>query len=456
MNVNGLRDKTKCSRITQWCKIVNADIIFLQELFLSTPEDFSFFKKQWGGRVFYSPSLSNHSGGVAIIFSSRVDFKVSQVKHDNFGRCISLCCSVNGSPLKLCNVHAPNPPAERTKFIENLYAYTRWSSPVVLGGDFNCVTNNIDRCSTTQNNSAFVGSTELNRFVAEYLLVDCYGRMHPSSPGHTWSCLNSSSRIDRIYLPREFKITKATSTPFPFSDHNPVIVDFQLPCTPKSKGKGYWKYNVSLNDSDEFCTDLRMNYQLWSSLKEGFYSKLDWWENIKVRIKDLAIRHSVKLARIKRVHSKDLQDRCLHANSEEIERIVNNDIEGACIRSRVKYLEDGDKPSACFFKMEHDQARCKTIQSVRDQNGIVCDKVDDILRIFQDFYKDLYSEQASLNEKAQEMFINSLHKRLGEEEKNSLEQPMTLLDIWNVVSVSAKNKSPGSDGLPYEFYRTFF
>ena len=37
-------------------------------------------------------------------------------------------------------------------------------------------------------------------------------------------------------------------------------------------GKGYWKYKVSLNKDDDFCSELQDQYRMWKSLKPGFES----------------------------------------------------------------------------------------------------------------------------------------------------------------------------------------
>ena len=456
LNVNGLRDNTKCSKVVHWCKLINADIIFLQETFLSTENDFKFLKKLWGAPVYYSPSLTNHSGGVAILLTNRLSPIVTQVKKDNKGRCISLGYSFNGTRLRLCNIHAPNNPTERKNFIDQLYIHTVGSSPIVLGEDFNFVTDSFDSSSTSHGSSTFVGREELNHVTSSHSLIDSFRTLHPSSPGHTWSRSNRSSRIDRIYLPVDFRIAKAVTSSFPYSDRNPVFVTFSVQCSRIDKGKGYWKYNCALNDNQSFCDDLRVQYQLWSSLKEGFNSLTDWWENIKERIKSLAIFHSSKVARENRARLNSLQLRCLSDDSNEIDILINKECKGAYIRSRVKYLEEGEKPSPIFFKHEKSRGSKKTIHSIRNKDGVSCNQKNDISAVFHEFYSELYCKPSSLVEKSQDVFLNSLSSTISEEEKNSLEQPLSLNELWKVICKSARNKSPGHDGLPYEFYHKFF
>ena len=112
-NVHGLRDKKKCAKITHWGKIFDFDILFLQETYLSSKEEFDYFKKEWDGPVFFSPSLSNHSGGVGIAFNGKRNWDLSKVKRDSIGRCLSVLCSMQGTYVRVCNVHAPSVPSER-------------------------------------------------------------------------------------------------------------------------------------------------------------------------------------------------------------------------------------------------------------------------------------------------------------------------------------------------------
>ena len=80
-NVRGLRDKEKCDKVIHWGKIFQFDVLCLQETFISSKEEVDAFRKEWGGPVFFSPSLSpNHSGGVGIAFKGSLKCDKSQVK----------------------------------------------------------------------------------------------------------------------------------------------------------------------------------------------------------------------------------------------------------------------------------------------------------------------------------------------------------------------------------------
>ena len=456
LNVNGLHDNRKCSHLIQWGKIFNFDFMLLQETFLSNPLEYKFFKDNWGGQIFFSPSLNNLSGGVCIAFNSKLPFHITEVKRDRLGRCISVLCTIYNTSFRICNIHAPNSSNDRKRFLQDLYTYTPGNHPILLGGDFNCVSDGFDSSNTSTATYMFEGSREIKDFIANNNLIDSYRIYNPTLPGHTWSRLskNQSSRIDRIYIPKDFIINSVITSPFPYSDHNPVHASIQIPHISR-QGKGYWKYNVSLNDNNEFCNDLRFHYNLWSTLKPGFDSITDWWENIKGKIKQLAVRHGARIAREKRKRLAELQSLCTSSSLEEIDNIIRSESRGAFIRARAKVLEEGEKPSAFFFRQEKHRAEQKVLRSIRINSGAIVKNDDEIIDVFKMFYSELYSENSSIDNNLQDDLINCLDDTLNDEDSNSLERSIVFADVRRALSTVAKNKAPGIDGLPYEFYSNF-
>ncbi|KAJ8019452.1 hypothetical protein HOLleu_41057 [Holothuria leucospilota] len=150
--------------------------------------------------------------------------------------------------------------------------------------------------------------------------------------------IRQSSRLDRIYLSKDFTCRSAECSLFPYSDHNCVHVGFK---------------------------ELRSYYKLWSTLKPSFKSMTEWWENIKGRIKHLAIQHSVRIARQKKERLLLLQRVCCNSNEDEVDNIIESELRGACIRSRVKILEENEKPSAFFYREERRRAERKVIKSIK-------------------------------------------------------------------------------------------
>ncbi|KAJ8018622.1 hypothetical protein HOLleu_43295 [Holothuria leucospilota] len=314
----------------------------------------------------------------------------------------------------------------------------------------------IDRESHTVNSQCLAGRDEIIDLVTTYKLTDCYRDFHPSFPGYTWSGtgIRQSSRLDRIYLSKDFTCRSAECSLFPYSDHNCVHVGFKL-SRQTERGKGYWKYNASLNNDIMFCEELRSYYKLWSTLKPSFKSMTEWWENIKGRIKHLAIQHSVRIARQKKKRLLLLQRVCCNSNEDEVDNIIESELRGACIRSRVKILEENEKPSAFFYREERRRAERKVIKSIKNDDGRIVSSNSEITGVFHNFYTNLFTRHADVNLNLQDAFIQCLNHKISDDDKRILDEPISLVELNKAVSRAASNKSPGSDGLPYEFYSSF-
>ena len=300
LNIHGLRDAVKCRSATSWLNILAFDFVLLQETYLGST-DFNTFKSMWNGPVFYSPAPSNHSSGVAIACSSKLNCTYSQIRSDNDGRVVSILCTFPNSSFRICNIYAPGDPKECVMFLSNMYTYTHGSAPIILGGDFNCILHEKDRSGDSSNTSCFVGRKELNSFLKSYLLIDTWVKANPSDNGHTWvhTGKGQSSRLDRIYVNENVHILKVKKIPFHLSDHDAINTTIEIP-NHGVQCKSYWKFNVSMCNDDAFTQDVFFHYHLWQTLKPGFDSITDWWENVKGRIKELSIIHGVRRARERR------------------------------------------------------------------------------------------------------------------------------------------------------------
>ncbi|KAJ8034902.1 hypothetical protein HOLleu_21924 [Holothuria leucospilota] len=240
--------------------------------------------------------------------------------------------------------------------------------------------------------------------------------------------IRQSSRLDRIYLSKDFTCRSAECSLFPYSDHNCVHVGFK---------------------------ELRSYYKLWSTLKPSFKSMTEWWENIKGRIKHLAIQHSVRIARQKKKRLLLLQRVCCNSNEDEVDNIIESELRGACIRSRVKILEENEKPSAFFYREERRRAERKVIKSIKNDDGRIVSSNSEITDVFHNFYTNLFTRHADVNLNLQDAFIQCLNHKISDDDKRILDEPISLVELNKAVSRAASNKSPGSDGLPYEFYSSF-
>lgn len=106
--------------------------------------------------------------------------------------------------------------------------------------------------------------------------------------------------------------------------------------------------------------------------------------------------------------------------------------------------------------------RIKKIQSERAINGIITQSGKiihgplDINNTFKEFYQSLYRSECSPMSAYRDTFLDQLQfKTLTEEVKVDLDKDITMEEILQAIKSINSGKTPGPDGLPIEFYKTF-
>lgn len=76
---------------------------------------------------------------------------------------------------------------------------------------------------------------------------------------------------------------------------------------------------------------------------------------------------------------------------------------------------------------------------------------------FRDFYQQLYKSKYKANNKTvQKLFLDQLQfQTISEDERTALDSALTTEDLSEAIGDINSVKSPGPDGLPVEFYKTF-
>ena len=142
------------------------------------------------------------------------------------------------------------------------------------------------------------------------------------------------------------------------------------------------------------------------------------------------------------------------ADRDTVCQLLQAEEEGAFIRSREQFIEGGEKPGY-FHKCERDNARQKYIKEIRNKEGIL-ESGENVKSVFHQFFSELYTCDSNVDLSIQDVFLNSFESRVGLEDSELLDRPIQLDEIRKVLTCMSRNKSPGIDGLPVEFYYQFF
>ena len=123
------------------------------------------------------------------------------------------------------------------------------------------------------------------------------------------------------------------------------------------------------------------------------------------------------------------------------------------MRSRINWYEAGEKPTKYFLNSEKQNYNRKWIKRLKIGKEIVNTK-EGILREQECFCKDLYTANYR---QAQEMYLNDLDLlTLSREDIQYPDRIIDLEELEIVIKQLKSNKAPGTDGLPIEFYHTFW
>lgn len=138
----------------------------------------------------------------------------------------------------------------------------------------------------------------------------------------------------------------------------------------------------------------------------------------------------------------------------KLDTLYQSKAKGAFVRSRRRWMEEGEQNSAYFFRLEKSQSKNNTIHQLRIDN-IVCDDANQIANFCSNFYKNLYSSQYCDDNTVS--FLEPLVdiNPINTADQEFCDRPISLKEIVDSINNVKNNKSPGVDGLTSEFYKSF-
>ena len=384
-------------------------------------------------------------------------------------RIVSILIRSNSVDVNLVNIYAPTNLVERKLFSDSLHEFFIPSAAIIIGGDFNCYDNVLDK---------FGGNISIHKeyesLKNDFALVDVWRNLHPGSREFTWfnSSFSSGSRLDKFLVSRELlsPVVECNISPRPISDHDFVSLVFDIP-TGIKRGPGVWNFNNSLLKDKDFCTTIKKFIDCHLRFLPSFASLQDWWEFLKLSIKEESIAFSHNKRRRLRKQQVSLTNKLIRLR----QRLVDGDdtvsilisdtesqlkarrvkeIEGIMIRSRAQWLE-GKRPSCYFFNLQRIKAQKSHISSVYDLNGTEVSSQEEIEKAHVDFYSCLFSEEP-VDVALQDDLLSSLQCQLSSDQASSCEGQMTLDEMTFDLKKMNSNKASGPDGLSVEFYVKFW
>ena len=486
-NVRGLHDPQKRKDVFHYLRGKNIQICCLQETHFTESLE-PYIQAEWGGNVVFNSYTSN-SKGVCILFNNNLEYKIVNTRKDAEGNFILLDLITEDKKLTLVTIYGPNDdqPDFFRKVADSIEDIG--NDTCVICGDFNVVQDqDLDTFNYLHVNNP--KSKEGILAIKEELnLIDPYRELNESEKKITWRRHHplKQARLGYFLISENFMPSVQSHNILPSyrSDHSTVILSFQI--NDFKRGSGLWKFNNSLLRDREYINivkdciqqvkeqymlpiyDLEYIIENEQNLEFQISDQL-FLETLLMEIRGKTISYSSFKKKQNNLKEHNLEEEIKHLENIELidlekinekklelEKFRKEKIQGIMVRAKIKWAEEGEKPTRYFCSLESRNYVNITIPKVQQENGNTIKTQEEILKEVQKFYSNLYAPQNSEKDiNDQDILKNLQHPVLTDIESSNLEGEITADEISNVLRNMKNNKSPGSDGFTVEFFKFFF
>ena len=456
------------------------DILFLQEVPHTSSELCDIVSHASHVPYFAHTSLADgNKPGVGVIHKQSLH--VSDVHALEPGRILE----VKVANQVFINIYAPAGSAQKSErrqlFNETLLRNLQHRHvPPVICGDFNCVIDPID----TQGNFANKKCDPLKQLVELFSYSDAYRVAHPNGSEFTFFRRGAAaSRLDRFYLPPQLLPTFVSFAHIgSLSDHMGCELQLELqlnPAPPPTRDQGYWKLNSQVLRDPDFLDNFSDLWVELAPLQDNYPSASTWWEECA---KPEIIKFLKQFSRVRSLTRKNTK-RFLFAGIEaalqsgdhdqasllrsRVKAMILEDAQGLVIRSREK--ESAEEERATLYHAARELKRGPTtclsklmVEGVEEEDEQVIQ--DEVVNYFTRLYNGQHRSRPGGGPPVDTgqpfrpdlsllpEFLEDVG-RLEDEEAAALEAPISLAELEAALEACEPNKSPGMDGLTYEFYK---
>ena len=477
LNVRGLHNSSKRHTVYRWLKENKYNLCCLQETYCTKSHDVR-FKRGWSGDIFHSFSNSTHSRGVSVMICKGLKYNVTSHHSDDMGRLLLLNLEIDKQEFTVVNVYAPNEVHDRIVFFRYMQSfinsYASNKNRLIIDGDYDCVLSESDRVTRKIDRSTDI----LKDTMVKLNVVDIWRILNPNTKEITYidpSCNMRNSQIDLVLCSSSLqsKCSRSVIAQAPAPDHRAVCLAIET--NKNRRGKGYWKLNNSHLEHEEYQEGIVKLYEEVIEEYDEYVTKSVLWDYFKLRVKQFRISYGIKLAKnfndLCKTRESDLDhlDRQIAQSNnpelvqerrqlkEELDELYSRKAGGYQIRSRARWIKQGEKSSKYFLDLEKQRQNANSIGCLKNKNGTYVHTEKEILDTAKEYYSDLYRDKSS---KVQEikMFFDSIvpEKQFSDEMREKCEGEFGTSECKVAIDKMKKNKSPGLNGISIEYYKKFW
>lgn len=474
-NVKGLNHPVKRRKVLSHLKQFKTAIAFLQETHIRSLDNMRLMSR-WAGQHFHS-TFQAKARGVSILINQDVPFEHHSVLSDTNGRYVIVSGKLYNTLVVLANVYAPN--MDDKGFFERFFCSLPdlSSHTLILGGDFNCWLDPVlDRSSsnpsTTSRSASFI-----QNFLSNYGISDVWRYLHPQKREYSFfsHVHHTFSRIDYFLIDNQLlpSVSSCDYQSIVISDHAPITMSLALPGLPQTRR--HWRFNSTLLSDTDFVKFMEEQIIFFFDTNTSpETSSLIVWDALKAYLRGQIVSYTVNMKRkankerqelANQIKETDLQyaqhsDPELYKKRVELQTkfdlLSTHHIERQLLKSKSQFYIHSDKSGKMLSNQLRGLKAKQLITKIKMDNGNTTSDHSKINDTFRNFYSRLYTSDFPEDNNLMENFLNRLNiPKLPPDKKNKLEEPISKEEILLAISSLQSGKSPGPDGFPAEFFKTF-
>ena len=178
------------------------------------------------------------------------------------------------------------------------------------------------------------------------------------------------------------------------------------------RGPGYWKFNNKLLHDKAYVELIKSEIEIIKAEEYKIENKNTFWDYVKCRIRTVTITYAIKKA--KAVRENELKVKAQLDNLEkeliispgtseeyfkikaEWEELEKCKADGAIFRSKVKWVEEGERNTKYFINLEKQNYNIKYIKALIDSNGTLITDASSIINEQRKFTKTYIQQNKAL------------------------------------------------------------
>ena len=519
-NVQGLTS-IKLLDMLSWLREKHVDIAVLTETQVATDPAAMLLRQPGAGAIwpraqfFHCPG-SGHTGGVCIILgpSCQLAAPTHAIEVAGGGRVLRLDITLRDVRLSIVGVYAPAHPGDRPQFFRDVVPafLPDAGSPLLLVGDFNCVTSATDcvyppGVAAPAVNTRLIGAAELSDIMTTHQLQDVWrdGASNQRAFTHWSAAAHSGARLDRWLCSSSLlhRFTAASSiepASSILSDHLPVSLRLTARAGYVPHGKGLQGFPLLMLNMPAAVNELSafLFVRTQELLATPDDELLHRYDNLKAdalreawRIFSYHQERRLQGARAADTAAAAAMRRLLRTNAAADFAGHVQQLQEAATAATVAWQHMASRPRQVVATLDHMFGDCSSyyfhhqaraphphavIHTLHRPGRGPADPVEaaDLtthvgisvgLQYAASFYSSaspfgLFRPRVGVDSAAQDALLATLPHRLSPVDALLAEGVdgnglLSAEDLDVALQMAARGSSPGHDGLPYEFYRAF-